>query len=76
MQQRQFLVIIEQDEDGAYIARVPSLPGCHTYGQTLDELNKNLEEVIELWMKERLETTPVARFHSVFLLEYSPRAHA
>ncbi len=44
-------VIIEQDEDGTYLASVPSLQGCHTQGETLEELNKNLQEVVELCME-------------------------
>ena len=35
---RQFTVVIEQDEDGYYVATVPSLPGCYTQARTLDEL--------------------------------------
>lgn len=46
-------VLIEQDEDGVYIAKVPGLPGCHTYGHNLDELNKNLKEVITLWQAHK-----------------------
>lgn len=43
-----FSVIISQDEDGVYIGSVPELRGCHTYGKTLPELYKNLEEVVAL----------------------------
>lgn len=45
------LVVIEKDEDGTYIAKVPDFPGCHTYGETLDELNENLQDLISLWRK-------------------------
>ncbi|GEM_PF-6509632 len=34
----QFTVVIEQDEDGYYVAGVPSLPSCHTQARTLEEL--------------------------------------
>lgn len=43
---REFAVIIEQDEDGTYIASVPELPGCHTQGDTLKELYENVKEAI------------------------------
>jgi predicted RNase H-like HicB family nuclease len=48
---REFTVIIEQDEDGIYIASVPELPGCHTQAETLDELNKRIKEAIELYLE-------------------------
>lgn len=44
----QFKVIIEQDEDGWYIADVPELPGCHTQAKTLEQLRERVKEVIKL----------------------------
>lgn len=52
---REFTVIIEQDEDGTYIASVPELPGCHTQGDTLEELNENIKEAIELYLEVEAE---------------------
>jgi len=46
-----FHVIIEQDEDGIYVGRVPQLPGCVSQGDTLDELIKNMKEAIELYLE-------------------------
>lgn len=45
---REFTVIIEQDEDGIYVASVPELPGCYTQAKTLDELNSKIKEAAEL----------------------------
>ena len=39
-EKQQFKVIIEQDEDGLFVASVPSLPGCHTQAKTIKELKK------------------------------------
>ena len=39
-----FKVVIEKDEDGIYVASVPELPGCHTQGDTLKEINSNIKE--------------------------------
>lgn len=47
-----FLVIIEQDEDGKYIASVPSLPGCHTQADNLVDLEKRIQEAIRLYLDE------------------------
>jgi len=46
-----FDIVVQKDESGGYIAFVPSLPGCHTQGDTLEELMKNVEDAIELYLK-------------------------
>ena len=43
-----FPVIIEQDEDGWYVATVPSLRGCHTQARTLAELDERIKEAVAL----------------------------
>lgn len=48
---REFTVIIEQDEDGIYVASVPELSGCHTQAETLDELNQRIKEAVELYLE-------------------------
>lgn len=46
-----YRVIIEQDEDGVYIAEVPSLPGCITQGTTRTEALENIKEAIEHYLE-------------------------
>jgi len=41
-----YRVLIEQDEDGAYVAEVPSLPGCISQGRTRAEAVNNIREAI------------------------------
>jgi len=48
---KQFTVIIEQDEDGIYVASVPELEGCHTQAKTLDELRERVKEAIQLYLE-------------------------
>lgn len=44
---------VEQDpETGMYVGIVPGIPGAHTQGATLDELQRNLKEVLELCLEE------------------------
>ena len=44
-----FTAIIEQDlESGGYVGYVPGLAGAHTQGDTLDELNANLKDVLSM----------------------------
>ncbi|OGU73859.1 MAG: hypothetical protein A2V93_08535 [Ignavibacteria bacterium RBG_16_34_14] len=44
-------VIYEAAEEGGYIAYVPSLPGCHSQGDTLEEAEVNITEAIELYLE-------------------------
>jgi predicted RNase H-like HicB family nuclease len=44
-------VVIEQDEDGIFIASVPSLPGCHTQAKNIDTLLVRIKEAIELYLE-------------------------
>ena len=46
---RNFFMTITKDEDGFFIGNIPSLPGCHSQGRTLEELNENMKEAIELF---------------------------
>ena len=48
---KEFTVIIEQDEDGIYVASVPELEGCHTQAKTLDELRERVKEAIQLYLE-------------------------
>ena len=50
---RKFTVVIERDEEGYYVATVPTLRGCHTQARNLDTLMKRVREVIELCMEEQ-----------------------
>jgi len=53
MNHYQFSAQIERDrETGVYVAYVPSLPGAHTQATSLDQLQINLKEVVELCLEE------------------------
>ena len=48
-----FAAYIEWDpQTKLYVGIVPGIPGAHTQGATLDELNRNLKEVVELCLEE------------------------
>jgi predicted RNase H-like HicB family nuclease len=56
-----YRVIIEQDEDGIFVAEVLSLPGCISQGKTRAEALKNIQEAIEVYiesLKEHNEPIP------------------
>jgi predicted RNase H-like HicB family nuclease len=50
---RSFTVVVEFDpETRLYVGLVPGLPGAHTQAETLDELQENLKEVVQLCLDE------------------------
>jgi len=50
---RKIAAYIERDnETGLFVGTVPGIPGAHTQGATLDELNRNLKEVLTLCLEE------------------------
>ena len=50
---RTFTAVIEKDPDtGLYVGYVRGFPGAHSQAETLDELNKNLREVIEMLLED------------------------
>lgn len=49
---RRFTVIIEQDEDGIYVAEIPQIPGCHTQARDVPTLMERIREAAELCVSE------------------------
>jgi len=50
---RAFTAVIECCPDtGLYVGFVPGFPGAHSQGETLDELQQNLREVIEMLLED------------------------
>ena len=50
-----YRVLIEQDEDGIFVAEVPALPGCISQGPTRREAVENIKEAIAAYI-ESLDT--------------------
>ena len=46
-----FLVLIEEDEDGCLVASVPALKSCHTQARTLPTLLERIKEAIQLCLE-------------------------
>lgn len=53
---RAWQAVIYQDEDGAWCAEVPALPGCVSSGETREEAISSIREAIELWLEAQRET--------------------
>lgn len=46
-----FKVVLEPGEEGGYTVYVPSLPGCISEGETVEEAVDNIREAIELYLE-------------------------
>jgi antitoxin HicB len=65
-----YKVLLKPEPEGGFTVNVPALPGCITYGETLDEAKINAQEAIELYiesLKEHGEDIPT----DIDVLEYS-----
>ena len=62
---REFHVVIEQDEEGFFVASVPELKGCHTQAKSLDKLMARIREAIELCLEARADPAERSRFIGV-----------
>jgi predicted RNase H-like HicB family nuclease len=50
---RTFTAVVERDTDtDFYVGFVPGMPGAHTQAESLDELNANLKEVVEMLLED------------------------
>ncbi len=49
------IIIFWSDEDKAFVAEVPELPGCMAHGPTQDEALSNIREAMDLWIETAKE---------------------
>ncbi len=47
-----FKILLESDEAGGYVVSCPSLPGCYSQGETVEEAMSNIEEAILLCLED------------------------
>ena len=48
-------IVLEEQEEGGFTVYVPSLPGCISEGETVEEALRNIREAIELYLDARIE---------------------
>lgn len=51
MNQTQYRILLRREPEGGFTITVPLLPGCVTWGDTLDEAIGNAKEAIELYLE-------------------------
>jgi predicted RNase H-like HicB family nuclease len=52
---KRYRVVLERDESGAWIATVPKVRGCHTYGRSLVEAKRRIRPALGLWVDGAFE---------------------
>jgi antitoxin HicB len=62
-----YKVYLQPEPDGGYTVIVPSLPGCITYGETIQEARINAKEAIELYLEELKERGEIVQDDSEIL---------
>ena len=62
---QEFTVIIEQDEDGIYVAKVPDIQGCATQGKTIPEVLERIKEAIQVCLEAEKEDIEPLKFIGV-----------
>lgn len=53
MQNYEFTVVIEKDEDGRFLAICPALQGCYTEGETEQEARELIKDALRLHIESR-----------------------
>ena len=51
MQSYTYRIIVEPDEHNTFHAYVPALAGCHTWGETIDEARRNIQDAIDVYIR-------------------------
>jgi predicted RNase H-like HicB family nuclease len=52
-----YKVRLERDESGNWIATVPAIPGCHSYGRNLDEARRRIRQAMALFVRDASRAT-------------------
>ena len=65
-----YTVLIEQDEDGIYIAKVPDILGCYTQGKNVEQAIERVKEAIQVCLEaEELEDIMPLKFVGIQQVE-------
>jgi len=66
---RIFNIVIEQDEDGVYVAKAVDIPGCYTQGMTIEEAMERVREAIQVCLEAEHEEIPDMKFVGIQRIE-------
>lgn len=72
MKKNIFEILVHESDEGGYWAECPSLDGCYSQGETLDELQTNIKEAIELYLSEiRAKNKKIPTSNRMFVMPVS-----
>ena len=74
MEEMNFRIIIEQDENGVFVSEVPSLPGCISQGKTRAEALANIKDAIKGYLsslKKHNEPIPPSISEEIVKVQYA-----
>lgn len=72
MKKQTYEILVHESEDGGYWAECPMMDGCYSQGETLDELQKNIKEAIELYLESsKLNKIKIPSRKRVFIMPVS-----
>ncbi|MBS3108637.1 type II toxin-antitoxin system HicB family antitoxin [Candidatus Woesearchaeota archaeon] len=67
-----YFVLIEKDENGIYVAKVPDIPGCYTQGKTVEQVMERIKEAIEVCLEaEKKQVYQPLKFVGIQQVEVS-----
>jgi len=70
-------IMLRKEPEGGYTAFVPSLPGCVTYGDTIDEAIEMVKEAVELYIESLIaHNEPVPSDEEIFEYNLQIKAYA
>lgn len=55
----EFTILIEQDEDGIFVAKVPDIAGCYTQGKTVPQVLERIREAIQVCLEADEKVEPL-----------------
>jgi len=77
MQSYTYRIIIEPDERNTFHAYVPALPGCHTWGESINQARKNIQDAIDVYIRslivDGLDVPQDNGFEFVATVSFTPR---
>jgi len=72
-----FRIMLRKEPEGGYTAYVPSLPGCVTYGETIEEATEMAREAVELYIESLIEHgEPIPSDNEIFEYNLQIKAQA
>jgi len=74
MEPKTFTVLIEQDENGIYVAKVPDIQGCYTQGKTVEQAIERIKEAIQVCLEAEKEDVLPLKFIGIQQIEVNANA--